>query len=71
VTIELRILYFLVKLRIIFHSTYENGQFDRKTAIYTRNFQEISRKSLLFDQEKETGNGFFRPGIRAIFLLTG
>jgi hypothetical protein len=44
-------------LRIIFHSTYENGQFDRKTAFYTRNFQ-------LFGQEEETGNGFFRPGIR-------
>ena len=35
---KLRIIYFLVKLRIIFHSTYENGQYGRKTAFYTRTF---------------------------------
>ena len=56
---KLRIIYFLVKLRIIFHSTYESGQSDRKTAFYIRNFpgnrcfsaRKRKQEMAFFDQE--------------------
>jgi len=56
---KLRVIYFLVKLRIISHSTYESGQSDRKTAFYIRNFpgnrcfsaRKRKQEMAFFDQE--------------------
>jgi len=58
-TVKSRIIYFYVKIRIIFHILYTNGKNCRKTAFYVRNFPGNGRflagnrnqEMVFFDQE--------------------